>query len=288
MVSDSNFHFPRSLQILDEERKKNTRALPSHLKYRHRQIFPDGFDQDGKSPKHLPYAFAPDQLHQLLTGRYDPDEHVESIVVRSAHFGKERKSAQHEFIMFEVEDTQVTGLINYIILDRNNSDTRAIRVLSNSIVPPHIGAKDEFRVSHNGNQKQLLKACDLDPDSMMEKIEFGNNEPLLFYQVVTLAKIASARRQQYQPVNANCYWFAGLVWDCIGLMRPNAIHSTIEKRLRGVFHKVPLQRDVTDRKELASTYTSIQAELKRIELDFTKSREVSFFLLVETPVVGTN
>lgn len=253
-----------------------SKAVNYVYEQRHREIFPPGFDytSPGAKIEHSYYPFALERLYNMLTNDYNPNNRVESIVVKSALYCKQTRSPQHEFIMIEVEDTKAPGLKNVIVLDRNNGNvhgqTAGILSSLQTSASINIAARDEFRVSYDGNRARLLSQCSLNPHETLEEIVFHPDEPLFLYQLATLAWMASVERERYQLLTANCYWFAGLIWDCMIRIRSKATHRCMRGNMRGKFRT--WLRQTTDAAELDVISDRVEAKLLAIELDLTKRK----------------
>lgn len=200
---------------------------------RFKDIFPGGFDDKfGQCVNTTPWSsisryaghfvFKPEQLYYSLVERRDPDTRTDSIVVRSAWYGKQTNSANHEFLLFQVEDIHVPGLVNYLILDRDagshQKKSKTLFLSSSQMIP----ANDSFKVSYDGNSKTLLRECQLSPNRFLEHLAFPSDKPLYFYELVTLANVVSHQYPKYETINSSCYFFAGIVWECLRLLRPSA------------------------------------------------------------------
>lgn len=103
-----------------------------------KDVFPPGLDnislRIGHTGSH--YTLKPEQLYYSLVERSDSNTHTASIIVKSAWYCKQKRSAEHEFILIEVEDTAVDGLSNYLVLDRNLGEPlhRPLGIISSSWV----------------------------------------------------------------------------------------------------------------------------------------------------------
>lgn len=203
---------------------------PSHgassLGERLHVIFPPGLDGNSQGIKQ-PYAFTPRFLYNMLAGR-----HAEQTVVASAWYGKQTKSAMHEFIVIQVEDLAIPGLKNYIAIDRNQGAPTATIVSSTSSAA---NAFDAFRVSYDGDLNQFLRVCQLAPYMKLEQILFQRNDPLPLFKLASLALCISDQYTRYNPMDTNCYWFAGLIWECMLRLCPTASHELVISSKRGKF-----------------------------------------------------
>lgn len=184
-------------------------------------IFPSGLGSSS-SITEAPYIFTPKHISDILR-RYGNQQHTERTVVRSAWYGKQTKSAKHEFIVVHVEDLTIPGLKNCIVIDRNKSE----RGGSSPI------AMDALRVSYDGDMKGLLKESKLTPYLMLENIIFQPGQPLPLQRLVDLVRHVSEQHKKYNPVDKNCYWFAGMIWECIRGIYTEAEHEILIKERRG-------------------------------------------------------
>jgi hypothetical protein len=203
---------------------------------------------------------------------YNPEHHVEHIIVKSASYCKQTTGPKHEFIILEVEDLKSPGLKNFIALDRNNSDVPNRSAFA-SIQSSQSVAKDEFRVSYDGNKRKLLQQCDLKEHEILETVEFNREDPLLLYQLATLTRAVSHQRDKYHVITANCYWFAGLIWDCVIRMRPSATRRELKGNIRGAF--IGWLNHSTNNAELEVTYKYVDQELLNSEERISIMKQVS-------------
>lgn len=212
----------------------------------------------------VPLAFTPEQLyHRFTDGNYQR-KHAEHTVVKSALYGKHKTSVKHEFILLQVEDLATPGNTNYLLLDRTIGDSSGEPSVSHSRRTTSFFklcagtlALDAFWVSYDSNPDQLLRDCNLSSYKCLERIHFQPDEPLLLYEVATLAYCVSRRWPQYHPLDGNCYWYTGLIWKCIRQMHPNADYKDHAAKERGVlgwifichnpFHIKAVQREARRR-----------------------------------------
>ncbi|KAL5640036.1 hypothetical protein ACGC1H_007365 [Rhizoctonia solani] len=260
---------PQRIQTFRIKSESTSRKLSCAYGERHKQIFPAGFDAiSSSSTQRLCYSFSPEGLYDALTSGYSPEHHVEDIIVKSASYCKKNTSPKHEFIIIEVEDRRSPGLRNFIALDRNISEAnRLTGILASTQSSQSFAAKDEFRVSYDGNKKRLLVQCDLQDHETLETLAFKSSEPLLLYQLATLTRAVSFQRDKYHIISANCYWFAGLIWDCMVRMRPSAYHKVSQGQIRGAF--LSWLRQSSNSVELQVTYAYVEQELLDVEKKLT-------------------
>jgi hypothetical protein len=242
-----------------------------------KDIFPRGFDNASLRSNHTGshYTLKLEQLYYSLIERYDPNAHVETVIVKSAWYGKQTRSAEHEFILIQVEDTAAEGLTNYLVLDRNVGERshgplgKISRSWASSQATTTI---DTFRVSYDGNMKQLLDECQLSPHTYLEQLQFQSEAPLHLYELVTLASIVSNRYPLHRAVNSSRYLFIGLVWECMRRMRPGAIYEDIQAgKKRGRFGWV---RSMPSTSQMEEIDESIREQLTHVELEFENQRMV--------------
>ncbi|KAJ1302463.1 hypothetical protein OPQ81_002781 [Rhizoctonia solani] len=266
----------------------------SEPQYRHKQIFPAGFDSiSSSSCSHNHYSLDLDQLLDALIGSYSPHNHVEAILVKNLWYGKETKSVEHEFIIVEVEDMEGKNLKNFMILDRNNgepteSSVRGISQISSSGTV----AKDQFRIAYDGDKKKLLQQCNLSDHIILEQIQFSPGQKFKLYQLATIASVVSERHTAYNVISANCYWFAGLTWECVLEMYPQVQHELLansKKRKRGSYSV--LSRQKVDPEQRKSAYRVakekqmvVEADLVKQKRDYDDGRQVELKLLRQTVV----
>ncbi|KEP45731.1 hypothetical protein V565_246230 [Rhizoctonia solani 123E] len=257
---------PQRIQTFRIKSESASRKLSCSYEERHKQIFPAGFDSisSSNSTQRLCYYFSPQGLYDVLTSSYHPEHHVEDIIVKSASYCKKNTSPKHEFIVLEVEDRRSPGLRNFIVLDRNiNEADRPTGILASVQSSRSLAAMDDFRVSYDGDRKRLLVQCDLQNHETLETLTFKSSEPLLLYQLATLTRAVSSQREKYHVIAANCYWFAGLIWDCMVRMRPLAHHKVSQGQIRGAF--TSWIRQSTNSAELQVTYAYVENELLDVE-----------------------
>ncbi|KAH7338618.1 hypothetical protein B0J17DRAFT_767705 [Rhizoctonia solani] len=264
---------PQKLHILRIKSENPSRKLSGVYGERHKQIFPGGFDSTSpsSSTQRPHYSFSPERLYDVLTSGYTPEHHVEHIIVKWASYCKKISAPKHEFILLEVEDKKAPGLKNFIVLDRNNGEvshrqTRLGYQSSQSFI-----AKDEFRVSYDGDRARLFAQCNLQDHATLETLVFKPDDPLLLYQLATLTRAVSLQRDKYRVITYNCYWFAGLIWDCMLRMHPFAYHKVAQGQIRGAF--ISWLRQSINTAELDVTYEFVDKELLEIEKIFTIQKQ---------------
>ncbi|KAH7338625.1 hypothetical protein B0J17DRAFT_717053 [Rhizoctonia solani] len=223
------------------------------------EIFSPGFDSKSSTSRSH-YSFAPEQLFYALTFTYDPEKHVESTIVKSVWYGKQTKSVQHEFILIEVEDPKAS-LKNYMSRKKAAGSSQSCRGL----------AMDAFRVSYNGNESQLLQEYQLLPRQYLEKIEFSHKNSLFLYQLVTLVHIVSEKSPHYALGYRNCYWFAGLIWECLRSLRPDAQYDGRLSQKRG---KITILLYTPEEKDKRDICNEFEKAIQEVETNLSASRKL--------------
>lgn len=185
------------------------------------------------------HALTTEHMCQMLTEHCSRNSPIERTVVKSVWFGKQMTTQEHEFIVIHVEGLAAPGLESYLLLDRTISipsshahSERTINPLTSSLEATTL---DAFWVSSDSDMKKLLHDCHLDSYRRLERIDFQPGEPFLLHQLATLVRSISNRRPRYSLVGANCYWFVGLVWECMRRIRPDANHTDYATKQRGKF-----------------------------------------------------
>lgn len=246
---------------------------PSFLGRPLRDVFPPGLQSSSASGScgSAPGIFSPADFYDTLTRGYGNHGHVEQTVVKSAWYYKQVKSARHEFIVLQVEDLAVPGLRNYLVIDRNRGDaaSRPSGGILKLIMSLGTDAQDAFRVSYDGNLAQLFHDCQLGSHKELERIDFKSEEPLLLHQLATLVREVSNRSLKYHPVDANCYWFAGLVWEGMREMRPGAILTDFAAKRRG---KIGFIRFITNRLQVKDVVRVVQKDITAFESKLPASK----------------
>lgn len=246
------------------------------VKSRLKEIFPPGFDtassRAGNAGSH--YKLKLEQLYYSLVERYDCNMRVRSLVVKSAWYCKQTRSSEHEFILIQVEDKAIEGLSNFLVVDRNFGEPshRPLGIISRSWVSFQTKSTvDTFRVSYDGNMKQLIEECQLNPYEHVEQLHFHSETPLHLYELVTLACIVSGRYPVQPTFDPGCCIFVGLVWDFMRRMRPSAACSNALAKKRGRFIWVPSPPSTS---QTEAVYESVQEQLTLVEIEFKSQRAV--------------
>ncbi|KAG8730344.1 hypothetical protein FRC11_006930 [Ceratobasidium sp. 423] len=209
------------------------------------------------------YRFPLESIVNAITQEYGTEQPLDSVVAISAMYCKKRQTLRHEFILFELENTRDPGTKSYTVLDRNKY-RRADPPPSTSSSPSTV-TPDEFKFYRDGNKDNLLDRYKLAPYDTVATIQFHVNSPLPFYQLAIIAMATSLQRESYDLLNANCYWFSGLVWEYM-VQYPGATHTILQDGIRGTFGS--LYNHNTDFSELDEVREEVQQLLSWIEAEF--------------------
>ncbi|CAE6536457.1 unnamed protein product [Rhizoctonia solani] len=219
-------------------------------------------------------SLTPSQLFLGLTDHYDPETHVESIIVKTIWYGKRQGGARHEFLLIDIEDS-ATQMQNFLVLDRNNTESANLgdRGVLGGL---GLGSRafkgvtlDAFRISRDGSEDQLMTDCNLKPRVYLQKLEIAPEQPLYLYQLATLALIVSRDHPTYSADLHNCYFFAGLIWAAIQKFRPKA---ELTNRLGGQRGRFGPLLYVLSEEEINGIYTAFDERLKTVESNLAKTR----------------
>lgn len=233
-------------------------------------IFPAGLGSNSTSIRGKFFPITPFHLHDIFD-RHRGNPHATNTVIKSAWYGKQTRSARHEFIVVLVEDLAIPGLKNCMAIDRNQNRTPA-KVPNVTAASSSATASDLFRISYNGDLNQLLLESQLTPHYMLERISFQSNEPLPLFNLVALVCHISNQYPTYHPVDANCYWFTGLIWECIRKMRPTAQHEVHLQGRRGQFACV---RSIPNALQVNNVLRQIQSDINLFYSETPQSPNVS-------------
>lgn len=250
---------------------------------RFKDIFPPGFDSRfERSTSSCPFTqssscnphftFTPEQLYYSLIERYDPKTPVESMIVKSAWYGKQAKSAHHEFLIIRVEDIMTPGLSNYLVLERNANSNQGLSKTASMASAGTTSARDTFQVAYDGDVRKLLKECKLEPFDCLEELTFKCDAPLRLYELITLADTVSKQHPAYRVFDSSCYLYAALIWDCMRQMRPKATFTAGPTKNKGRCYGFQFKPAATVVQEI---YAANQSKLQKIELNFRNSRKAS-------------
>lgn len=243
---------------------------PSSLAGRVRSVFPPGFESSSSSHEQ-PYSFAPHLLYNTLNDDHSGNRHVASTVVKSAWYCKQKESARHEFIILCVSDLEIPGLENYIALDRNQGRASSPKGLSKaSAVSSSSLATDAFRISYDGDLQRFLHECRLTPYLKLEEIEFPPHEALPLLKLVGLVVNISNQHPKYHPADTNCYWFTGLIWECVRRMYPTAKY---EVHLPGKKGRIAFLRSIPNPVQVWNALWEIQGGIEPLNSEPSQDQD---------------
>ncbi|KAF8593714.1 hypothetical protein BDV93DRAFT_566220 [Ceratobasidium sp. AG-I] len=195
---------------------------------RNLDIFPKplGSIVQSKLAAEQPIQYTLTQLKFMFQRTYRDEDHIENILVSSARYCKQVDDPKHEFLLLEVRDEKIPRISNYLVLDRTiqTASSRTYAAISTSVSgsPAH----DRLRVSCYGDKELLVKQCNLGPYEELERLEFLST-PLLLCELVILAVETSSSRYHYNLMSAQCFWFAGCVWESMRMLVPCANHIQV-------------------------------------------------------------
>ncbi|CAE6477085.1 unnamed protein product [Rhizoctonia solani] len=199
------------------------------------------------------------------------EQPIDSVVVKFGLYGKKLKPPYHEFVLFELGNTRDSSLRNHVVLDRSRLDGASVLP---SIQPSRsAAARDEFRFSCDGDQEKLLERCKLTPYEAIETVDFSADDLLPLYELAIVALATSLQRDRYHLLDANCYWFASLIWEQVLEMYPEAKHEVLREGVRGTF---------------GSLYSYTSDELEREEIEIKMQAMLSHMEAIITEVASTS
>jgi hypothetical protein len=240
-------------------------------------IFPNGLGSWAQSTNAAvaPLVYSLQQLIDMFRRAYREEDHIENIYVSSARYCKQPKDAKHEFIILEVRDNMVPKIANFLVLDRTvQGPATKGRVPVSASISTSILAQDRLRVSYYGDTRSLLKSCDLHNYNELARLEFSPSNPFFLYELVILASATSNTRQMYNLYNAQCFWFAGSVWDCMRVLRKDAQHTQSEQtKIRGSFG--PFFSQKVDGAEQEDILYKVRHEIAQFKVELKRGQEVS-------------
>lgn len=242
-------------------------------------IFPAGFDgvSSSASGRKVIHSYSPSQFLDLLAANHIGNQHVQHTVVKSAWYCKQKKSALHEFIVLQVEDLKIPGLKNYIALDRNLNLAASPPGVGNLTSCSGAGALDAFRISYDGDLRGFLHECHLSKYVTLEQIDFQPGPSLQIRQLVDLVFHISDQHPKYHPMDTNCYWFTGLIWECMRKMCPAAKH---EVHLVGQKGRIAFVRTIPNPLQVRMVLQDLQRTSRPIDPELSQDLKVSVMLLL--------
>ncbi|EUC53557.1 hypothetical protein RSOL_011240, partial [Rhizoctonia solani AG-3 Rhs1AP] len=158
---------------------------------------------------------------QLGGSRDSTERPVDSVVVKSAFYGKKLKSPYQEFILFELGNTQ----------DPLDGASMLFDVQQLKSATP----RGEFRFYFDGNREELFRRCDLTPYKAIETVEFPADDLPSLYELAIVTLATSLQRDDYHLLDTKCYWFTSVIWEQVLEMYPEAKHEILLDGVRGNF-----------------------------------------------------
>ncbi|KAF8602955.1 hypothetical protein BDV93DRAFT_581129 [Ceratobasidium sp. AG-I] len=209
---------------------------------RNLHIFPSGLGSytHGKRELEDPRLYTLSHFKSLLLQSSTQHDHVENIYVSSVEYCKQLGQATHEFLLLEVRDKLIPKLSNFVVLERtvHKPTSGALTTLYSSPCVD-IPAQDRLRLSCYGEKDLLIKQCTLGPYQVLERAELHSSSPsapLLLWELAILALETSKSRLMYNLLKAQCFWFAGCIWECMLKLRPELNRTTVTtNKNRGKF-----------------------------------------------------
>ncbi|KAF8594732.1 hypothetical protein BDV93DRAFT_549100 [Ceratobasidium sp. AG-I] len=200
-------------------------------------------------------------IYDDITTRYDAT--TENTWVESVTFCKERKGSRHEFILIYTVDSS-TNTKATLLLERTSDvpmheAIRSVRSILSWFCGTRV-AQDRLKILRDGNLWDLKNRTE--SINMLETLRFTcPDKPLFLYELIILSYITSVTNIEYHLFTAQCYWFAGMVWDCITRLRPEADLNTLKKNQRGRFARWFHQKIRPKDLSVISTIVQTQIEL---------------------------
>lgn len=248
--------------------------LPRNL-----DIFPNGLGSCAQSTQALqhPIQYSLSQLRTMFQRSYRDDDHFENIYISSAQYCKQRDDPNHEFLLLEVRDEKVPKISNFLVLDRTVQISTGVYGALSTSISTSTPAHDRLRVSCYGDKDLLIDQCKLGPYDVLERLVFPSyswSKPFLLYELVILALETSRLRVMYNLMNAQCFWFAGCVWECMRKLRPESRRDReLGKDSRGKYGNF-FQQSVKEN-EVEDVLYKARSEISHFGIELARGKEVS-------------
>ncbi|KAG8794463.1 hypothetical protein FRC12_024242 [Ceratobasidium sp. 428] len=222
----------------------------------------------GRTQASFAKPYSPDDLMDLILGDANAVDSIGTIFVTQIYYYKEDSEAQHEYLVFKVEDSG-RRFINYLKLDRtpdNNNNTRPpspsshnpntstpkqdaqtkevhnVRSVSENSIRRFFSssssselfgkrdARDKFYISDTG---EIESFPNIKSSNLLGTIEisWSNASKPTVEDIVLLAAFVSASRPHYHLFRTQCYWYAYTCWQLLLLAFPNSL--TFDGELSG-------------------------------------------------------
>ncbi|KAG9097887.1 hypothetical protein FS749_005176 [Ceratobasidium sp. UAMH 11750] len=223
-------------------------------------IFPPSVVDKCRDVAGISRSYAPDELMKMIAENATAVDHVGKIVVTQVYYFKEKSGAEHEFLVFQVEDT-IHGFTNYLKVDRcpkpeealdkppehlldqpparlgedllrargravvsRNSKDSVLIYLSISSSSGLIGtrnARDQVEISGLGTLDSLTSAESVQLGTIMVSTSHELRPTL--EHVLLLSAFVSAYEPRYHLFQAQCYWFAYTIWQVLQFSFPDSV-----------------------------------------------------------------
>ncbi|KAF8601259.1 hypothetical protein BDV93DRAFT_558562 [Ceratobasidium sp. AG-I] len=200
---------------------------------RHSDFFPPGIE---RTAQHGEDVILSHSIAILKDKLFDHNHiiHANSIAVTSVSYCKRRGGPEHEFLLFRIVDLKNPPLSNYMILDRTVRDQTRHKIpvptsgTSDSPFSYVTGtpAVDQLHVSYFGDRSSLLSSyCGSEYDRL-EILDF-HDETFQLNELIVLASSTSRLRPDYHIYNAQCFWFARMIWENLRIRFPASEHRNL-------------------------------------------------------------
>lgn len=193
------------------------------------------------------------------------------VLVQSATYCKKQNGLEHEFIFLTVADDN-QNYQNALILERAGKRLPGWSIfrISQCLSWAFRGgaAIDQLVVSADGSATCLESK--LLPYARLNQFTF-TEESLLLSDLVMASRAVSILRNNYNLWNAQCYWFASSIWECIGRLCPSTTSAVKMSNRRGRFGYLFHQRLSQDEMRcIAAIISGISSKSKFSTLNYPK------------------
>lgn len=220
-------------------------------------------------------SYTPQKLASLFMGASQAHDIAEHILITDAWHCKNNSGKRHEFVLLHVKDANKPDVVNYMVLERATKSRNIAKHFGAASGSDLIRADDIFRVSSSRDCEIFLKALKYDNHKVIREVTFSEDQPYRLYELIGLAIAVCEVKRFYNVVDAQCYWFAGSIWECMQNMLPHANWSDKSKRAEKYLDKVVSRRaEATKIVEMAE---SAREEIRKIMEELEQIREVSAF-----------
>ncbi|KAG8735905.1 hypothetical protein FRC10_010017 [Ceratobasidium sp. 414] len=198
----------------------------------------------------VPKSYTPDELLELIMKHPNAVDSVGTIYVTEIQYWKEKSGPQHEYLVFEIQDTN-HQFINYMRVDRfpdksdekvqlpePTDDDAAVShpVRDDSGATPYDtslsskewvhslfssssvsswglrNACDKIYISSSGNSESVHTSGKRNPLGSIKVCNDVNVKRPTLEQLVLLASFVSHHEPRYNLFRTQCYWYAYTIW----------------------------------------------------------------------------